>query len=151
MPADPRLQKLRRISRACDFCHKRSSRCQQSSEDTSRCQKCIDFDLQCTFTRPVQKRGLKPRRNSRPSGTVHPALGSPDLADYTEQGMQGAPRQSSNLDHDNLQSHNGEQSAVIDSTSPAESGSSQWRAESLPDQETIGALVEIYFDVVYPM
>lgn len=37
------------------------------------------------------------------------------------------------------------------SDSTAYSASSHWRAESLPDHETIGALVEIYFDIVYPM
>lgn len=149
MPSDPRLRKLRRVSRACDFCHNRSSRCQQGSEDTSRCQKCIDFDLQCTYTRPVQKRGLKPKRSSGPSGTTHLTLGSPDLADDEEQET-GEARRHSNPDSASFQPHDGVHSAV-ESDSPAHSPSSHWRAESMPDHETIGALVEIYFDIVYPM
>ena len=149
MPSDPRLRKLSRVSRACDFCHNRSSRCQQSSEDTSRCQKCIDFDLQCTYTRPVQKRGLKPKRSSGLSATTHLPLGSLDLADDEEQKTREA-RRHSNLDSASLQPHDGIRSAV-ESDSPAHSASSHWRAESMPDQETIGALVEIYFDIVYPM
>lgn len=151
MPSDPRLQKLRRVSRACDFCHNRSSRCQQSSEDTSRCQKCIDFDLQCTYTRPVRKRGLKSKTSSGPSATTHPTLGSPDLADYEEQEQEPREvRRHSNLDHASFQPHNGVPSG-IQSDTPTHSANSHWRAESLPDQETIGALVEIYFDIVYPM
>ncbi len=149
MPSDSRLQKLRRVSRACDFCHNRSSRCQQSSKDTSRCQNCIDFDLQCTYSRPVQKRGLKPKRSSRPPATSCSTLGSPDLADHAEQETRET-RRHSELNSTSFQPHNGVRSA-FESHSPAHTASSRWRPDSLPDQETIGALVEIYFDIVYPM
>lgn len=149
MPSDPQLRKLRRVSRACDFCHDRSSRCQQSSEDMSRCRRCIDFDLQCTYARPVQKRGLKSKRRSGPSATTHLTLGSPDLADDEEQVLREA-RPHNNPESASFQPYDGVRSAV-ESDSPAHSASSHWRAESMPDQETIGALVEIYFDIVYPM
>lgn len=149
MPSDPRLQKLRRVSRACDFCHKRSSRCQQSPEDTSRCQNCIDFDLRCTYTRPVRKRGLKPRRDSVLPTTTSPVLHSQDPADYEEQEILEG-RRNSNLDNASSQPHDGVRSVVVsDAPTPVVISSS--RAESLPDQETIGALVEIYFDIVYPV
>ena len=149
MPSDPRFRKLRRVSRACDTCHNRSSRCQQSSDDASRCQRCSDFDLQCTYLRPVQKRGLKPKRNSGSSATICPTLSSPDLADDEGQEAWEA-RRYSNRDSANFQPHNGVRS-VVESDSPAHSTSSNWRAEAVPDQETIGALVEIYFDIVFPM
>ncbi len=152
MPTEPRLRKLRRVSRACDFCHTRSSRCQQSSEDTSRCQKCLDFDLQCTYTRPVQKRGLKPKRSTGPSAITHPTPASLELVEYREPKAQEAQQHSGNPDHANFQPDNGVRSAIeLDSPADGSSASSHWQAESLPDQETIAALVEIYFDIVYPM
>lgn len=149
MISESRLRKQPRVSRACDFCHNRSSRCQQSSKDTSRCQKCIDFDRQCTYARPIRKRGLKPSGSSGPSATIQLALGSPDHADDEEHEIR-EPRQHRNLDSSNLQAHTHASSAVeSDGNTPRVS--IHWRAESMPDQETIGALVEIYFDIVYPM
>ena len=149
MPSDHRLQRLRRVARACDFCHNRGVRCQPSRDDKSKCQKCIDFDQPCTYTRPVQKRGLKPKRNSGPSATTHSTPSSPNLADHGEgeQGRQETRRDSNNHDGATFHPHNG----VANSESPAGSINSHWRAESLPDDELIGALIEIYLEIVYPM
>lgn len=51
-------RKIRRIGRACDYCHRRSIRC-QPSQDRHRCQNCVDFDQACTYDRPAKKRGAK--------------------------------------------------------------------------------------------
>jgi hypothetical protein len=59
----PKPKKLRRVSRACDFCHRRSIRC-ESSQEAQRCQNCVDFDVDCTFLRPANKRGIKGHRRS---------------------------------------------------------------------------------------
>lgn len=65
IPEVPKRTKQRRVSRACDFCHKRSMRCVPIPE--SRCKNCEDFDRPCTFTRPV-KRGAT-TSNSNVSGS----------------------------------------------------------------------------------
>lgn len=149
MSPEPRLRKQPRVSRACDFCHNRSSRCQQSFSDTSRCQKCIDFDRQCTYTRPIRKRGLRPGRSPGLSATNQYTPASPDLADDEEHDTQ-EPRRHRSLESANFQAHTYVSSA-LDSDSAVQRASSHWQAGSMPDQNTIGALVEIYFDIVYPM
>jgi len=55
-------KKQRRISRACDFCHRRSIRCRPTGDGDNRCQNCSDFSVDCTFDRPFKRRGtrLKP-------------------------------------------------------------------------------------------
>ena len=68
-----RPKKQRRVSRACDFCHKRSIRCRPTQGNDNRCQNCSDFGVDCTFSRPLKRRGtkLKARPNSQfhlPSG-----------------------------------------------------------------------------------
>lgn len=76
-------------------------------------------------------------------------MSSPVLADHEEQDLQD-PRRCSNFDTPNLQPLNGVRLAT-DSESPSHSVSIHWWAESIPEMETIAALVEIYFEVVYPM
>lgn len=56
--------RLRRITRACDFCHRRAIRCLRDS-GSSRCLKCAEFDQPCTYTRPAKKRGAKPGTHTR--------------------------------------------------------------------------------------
>jgi len=60
MPAsERRMIKSRRITRACDYCHKRSIRCINASG--SQCQNCVEFDQPCTFERAAKRRGVKPK------------------------------------------------------------------------------------------
>lgn len=61
-------RKLRRISRACDFCHRRSIRCKPSQDGSDRCQNCTDFDVDCTFDRPAKKRGTKGHAHTQSQG-----------------------------------------------------------------------------------
>ena len=42
-----------------DHCNRRRIRCRESATDPNRCQTCADFDLPCTYRRPI-KRGRKP-------------------------------------------------------------------------------------------
>ena len=64
MPAsERRTMKSRRITRACDYCHKRSIRC--ISTGGSQCQKCIEFDQPCTYDRAAMRRGVKPKPGAR--------------------------------------------------------------------------------------
>ncbi|EME42999.1 hypothetical protein DOTSEDRAFT_88987 [Dothistroma septosporum NZE10] len=57
--------KKRRISRACDYCHRASKRCRVVL-DESRCQNCIAFDQPCTFDRPQKRRGAPPHKDTGP-------------------------------------------------------------------------------------
>ncbi|KAH7088397.1 hypothetical protein FB567DRAFT_524321 [Paraphoma chrysanthemicola] len=48
-------KKLLRASRACDFCHKRSIKCQSSNTSPGTCQNCVDFNVPCTYDRPLRR------------------------------------------------------------------------------------------------
>ena len=69
--------KRRRITRACDYCHQRSVRCQQVGDGPS-CRNCLDFGQPCTFNRVPKKRGAPPKTRSvdggrHSDGSNHPA------------------------------------------------------------------------------
>ncbi|KAF5244269.1 hypothetical protein FANTH_7779 [Fusarium anthophilum] len=71
-------KKLTRVSKACDFCHKRARKCKlPSAEGSLSCLTCIEHDVPCTWTRVAAKRGVKPRsgrlaQNTNESCGVHP-------------------------------------------------------------------------------
>ncbi|KAI0439416.1 fungal-specific transcription factor domain-containing protein [Xylaria telfairii] len=52
--------KRRRVTQACDFCHQRSIKCQQSAADAS-CENCKGFSQPCTYDRRPRKRGPQAR------------------------------------------------------------------------------------------
>jgi hypothetical protein len=140
-PTTTKPRKLRRISRACDFCHRRSIRCKPSGED-SRCQNCVDFDVECTFHRPAKKRGIKSHQE------------------------QSVDADSSSGEHANLllELTNGHVNANNKRAVP--SGSDVGRRLDSPIKFALAAehvdmvlgnldkiqdLVSVYFEVVYPM
>jgi len=126
-------RKVRRISRACDYCHHRSIRCRASSEgDGSRCQNCVDFEQPCTYDRPVKRRGAKVRVRSTSAATVNTDRNGINHAPSSWGSVNAV---SSRPDMDRL---NGNRSA-------------EWRAPYIASQAVIMDLVEIYFEVVYPM
>ncbi|OCL02245.1 hypothetical protein AOQ84DRAFT_190536 [Glonium stellatum] len=146
-PPNPR--KSRRISRACDFCNRRSIRCRASAEDTTKCQNCVDYGQNCTYDRPAKRRGAKPTaqysrinlNQAERSATRSP----PSIPDNLNPAIQGSLPQ-------RVQSHN-PSNAVTGSSSHIYrpiSGSS-WKAPVVGTQALIMDLVEIYFEVVYPM
>ena len=130
-------RKVRRISRACDYCHHRSIRCRASSEgDGSRCQNCVDFEQPCTYDRPVKRRGAKVRVRSTSAATVNTDHNGINHAPASAPSAWGSVNAiSSRPDMDRL---NGDSSA-------------EWRAPYIASQAVIMDLVEIYFEVVYPM
>jgi hypothetical protein len=139
-------RKVRRISRACDYCHHRSIRCKASSEgDGSRCQNCVDFEQPCTYDRPIKRRGAKVRVRSTSAATVN----------TDRNGINHVPASASS----SWGSANG--AAQISLTSPMSSRPdmdrlnrnilAEWRAPYIASQAVIMDLVEIYFEVVYPM
>lgn len=126
-------RKLRRISRACDFCHKRSIRCKPSSEDASRCQNCLDFGVSCTYNRPAKKRGIK-------SGS---GKSSSDNGSSARDGESDARML---LELTNGIYGNGNFNVVDKFLIPE-----GWKTMVVTYEAEIRDLVEVYFEVVYPM
>lgn len=65
-----------RVSRACDFCHKRSIRC-RTNEDGGPCRSCVEYGRECTYTRTPKKRGVK----STPRTDTDVSFHAPELID----------------------------------------------------------------------
>ena len=135
-------RKARRISRACDYCHHRSIRCRPSEEgDKDRCQNCVDFDQDCTYDRPVKRRGAKVRLRSgsaTTNGGTHQV--TPSSTDSwgsltpSAQGQTTSPVE-----------------ARVSLNQPNGYGPTEWRAPQIASRAVIMDLVEIYFEVIYPM
>ncbi|KAH7357460.1 fungal-specific transcription factor domain-containing protein [Pyrenochaeta sp. MPI-SDFR-AT-0127] len=117
-PAGP--QKRRRVTQACDYCHRRSIRCRPADGDAhSRCTNCIDFSQPCTRNRIVQRRGAKPKQQTARQAT-------PD-----------ATREVS--------------STATTPRSFEASAVSAWSGPHVASQAVVVDLIEIYFEVVYPI
>ncbi|KIW16291.1 hypothetical protein PV08_06342 [Exophiala spinifera] len=114
MPAsEQRASRSRRITRACDYCHKRNIRC--VNPDGLQCQRCAEFDQPCTYDRAIKKRGMKPKSGAR-ADSLLPAPRIPGSAN-----------------------------------APSNSPSQQWKAPILASQAVVMSLVEVYFEIVYPI
>ncbi|KAI1611240.1 hypothetical protein EDD37DRAFT_443571 [Exophiala viscosa] len=109
MPSSEQRPKSRRITRACDYCHKRSIRC--TSGNGSRCQSCIDFDQPCTYNRAAKRRGVTPRAR----------VASPSF------------------------------SRPLSVNAHPNPSSQSWRAPMIATQAVVMSLVEVYFEIVYPI
>ncbi|PMD44836.1 hypothetical protein L207DRAFT_541235 [Hyaloscypha variabilis F] len=137
-------KKQRRISRACDFCHRRSIRCRPTQDDGNRCQNCSDFGVECTFNRPMKRRGTKLKARPQaeyyesPSGE-HANL----LLDLTNpQSKQHEP--SYGTSHESTESTSLNINFSIDL-------SEHHQALVLDNLAKIQDLVTVYFEVVYPI
>ncbi|KLP13484.1 C6 transcription factor [Fusarium fujikuroi] len=127
----------RRITQACDYCHQRSIRCRPSS-DNQGCQNCKDFAQECTYHRTPRRRGTKPRGEST------------DHKDYSEDAARpplnaanaGLAQESSPPSHDVRCVPRPRAVSVHDK---------QWEASYIASQASIMDLVEIYFEIVYPI
>ena len=121
-----------------DFCSKRSIRCQPNDEDTERCKNCADFNVPCTYHRPKRKRGQKPQNQASTSQQQSQQLGP---------GLQSSghfPRAAcahlSELDEDN--SDNSDDQISI---------ARAWKAFAVASTAQVDGLLQIYFDICYPM
>lgn len=104
--------KRRRVTQACDFCHKRAIKCQKSPTDTS-CENYKDFSQPCIFDRRPRKRGLQVRTVAR-------------------------------TDDDSRSEENS-------ASRPAREVQEPWESPSIVSQATVVDLVELYFEIVYPI
>jgi len=161
-------RKVRRISRACDYCHHRSIRCKPGlKEDDPRCQNCADFEQPCTFNRPVKRRGKGRSSNANADAT-------PEKNNNNNKDNKGSNDNNNNNNtaasssrSPGIEEHTRAQlsSAYNTDTPPSATGSrssnrppstlptsdTTWRPPQVASQAVIMDLVEIYFEVVYPM
>ena len=136
------LRKTRRISRACDYCHHRSIRCRASSAGSNgRCQNCVDFEQPCTYDRPAKRRGAKARGQSVSTLAHDGDLKSEDTSpgswatnNISRQFTLTSPLEARST------------SDLLNGISP-----SQWRPPNIATQSIVVDLVDIYFEVIYPM
>lgn len=129
---ESRPRKQRRITRACDYCHKRSIRCRPSPEDASRCQNCLDFEVSCTYDRPAKKRGTKSRSEKlapQDRSSSHDEKSDAQMLLELTSGFQG----------------NGTLNAGYKAIPE------KWRSVMMVNEGKIRSLVDVYFEVVYPM
>lgn len=118
-------KKRRRSSQSCDYCHKRSIGCQPGKTDASKCQNCIDFAHSCTYDQPAKKRGVKSGRSS-------------------EHGSSSMDRESGARSLTGMANGSGSGKGMWTSA--------EWRKGNLEGYEQdIGDLVDVYFEVVYPL
>jgi Fungal Zn(2)-Cys(6) binuclear cluster domain len=137
-------RKVRRISRACDYCHHRSIRCRASEEDDgTRCQNCVDFNQACTYNRPAKRRGVKARQRSG-SATSSPKDDQLKLSEQKSVSHQKGSNGQPTVSHTLSLSH-------VNPVSSNTSNADQWRAPHVASQAAIMDLIEVYFEVIYPM
>ncbi|EHK23792.1 uncharacterized protein TRIVIDRAFT_133587, partial [Trichoderma virens Gv29-8] len=129
--------KQRRISRACDYCHRRSIRC-RPAEDGTGCQNCRDFAQTCTYHRKPRRRGVPARGSGGSSANRHAVEGLPDL-ESSRSPSQGDLRIIPEIQHPGPNANASPQSQ------------SAWRAPYIVSQATVVDLVELYFEIVYPI
>lgn len=127
--------KKRRIPRACDYCHQRSIRCRPSLTGTG-CQNCVEFDQPCTFDRPKKRRGA-PRRSSQTRREA--ASGFAPDTEPTPAPSSQAQRPGPSQRPETALSEAGDAFQEV------------WNAPHVAAHATIVDLVELYFEIVYPI
>ena len=135
-PTKPR--KLQRVTQACDFCHRRSIKCAFSAEDNRRCQNCVDFALDCTYDRPTKRRGVRRKSTQgRVNGLVtSPASTNDGGPSHRRNGTAGTFGATPETEEDEV---------------VAPTRETRWTARMVASHSVITGLVDIYFEVVYPM
>lgn len=138
MPIDTQPEvKKRRITQACDYCHRRSIRCRVAGDGQGRCTNCQQFGQPCTRNRPVKKRGVKPRNDLLPGSENASVSDTPNPATLNSGSWRAA--KASGPDADQINPSNSPLSDDV------------WKAPQAASQATIVDLVEVYFEVVYPI
>ncbi|KAJ6786638.1 hypothetical protein PWT90_03728 [Aphanocladium album] len=130
-----REPKRHRVTRACDFCHRRSIRCQTPSGETT-CQNCRNFDHQCTYHREPRRRGTG---GAQGAAEAKVASGRPNTGRASQQTATRSDQPSS-----------AEIPAAAVPVLPQGEGPS-WAAPFVPPQGIIVDLLDIYFEIVYPI
>lgn len=122
--------KRRRITQACDFCHRRGVKCREAPSDPgggqkSSCMTCIEYAQECTRMRRPKKRGTKPRGTI--TGEVGGGDGSPKSDDVWTASLD-RPFETIALSKSN------------DNQAPT----------ALRSRKVITALLDVYLDTIHP-
>ncbi|KAL4905072.1 hypothetical protein BDW74DRAFT_178082 [Aspergillus multicolor] len=87
----PTKTKTRRITQACDFCHRRGVKCRPKSSETgititeeASCLTCEEYGQECTRKRQPKKRGTKPRGASKTLATPEREITATSRQQYIE-------------------------------------------------------------------
>ncbi|KAH9896250.1 fungal-specific transcription factor domain-containing protein [Xylariomycetidae sp. FL2044] len=135
-----RKPKRRRATQACDYCHGRAIKCLKPTSD-GPCQNCKDFAQPCTYHRQPRRRGVQPRASVAISSASFALHGTSDANGMTsdEPGASPSLTGSSNPDR------------AAYRTSSANESEAAWKAPFVASQATIVDLVELFFEIVYPI
>ncbi|KAG4439487.1 hypothetical protein IFR05_005023 [Cadophora sp. M221] len=133
MSTNPKRQ--RRITKACDYCSRRSIRCPPREGDT-RCQNCVDLGKDCTYVQPSRKkRGIQ-------TGSTNSPGRHGESSGRSQNGQTGGSALFGMMNDD----INSASAFRAQSRNPE-----QYMSMVLDMEQKIPPLVEIYFDVVYPI
>ncbi|KAL6232837.1 hypothetical protein BDW75DRAFT_11623 [Aspergillus navahoensis] len=149
-----RPRKFQRISKACDFCNRRSIKCNKNNGPLAPCQNCADFDVPCTYDRPARRRGA--RRNASPTASQSVQPGGPTQApreDNTARRLSGSVTSTvyqSRTSNASLDGLGGVNTAAL--AGPSDGALiTPWKAFATACQDTIRDLAQVYFEIVYPI
>ncbi|KAJ5983864.1 hypothetical protein N7481_005963 [Penicillium waksmanii] len=156
-------RKLQRVSKACDFCNRRSIKCTRGEDQLGRCQNCADFDVACTFDRPAKRRGVKAgtRLNARESSVTTPMPESIPIARVTlpdSASRSSVSRSSTYPESGHRPSLTGDPWSSFNSGWSTAEGydddgalRNSWKAFAIASDRQIRNLVQVYFEIVYPI
>lgn len=134
--------KRRRVTQACDFCHRRSIRC-RPSDSRSACRNCKDFQQECTYHRQPRRRGVQPRA-------------APDTAGSSTSNVVDTSSYPIHVDsqvYSPRRSHLKTQRRTLPERESAQASSRKdhWTAPTVASQAIIVDLIDVYFEIVYPI
>jgi len=135
--SEPRPKKQKRIRRACDFCHSRSTKCRQNPEGES-CLVCLEFQQPCTYDRPEKKRGIPGKQYRPPSLTTSIQSGGP---------VDKVPSNPGEIDARMLLNLTSRPQVV----SEAQAKFEQYKSLVIENQKHVIELVGLFFEHVQPM
>ncbi|CEO58269.1 hypothetical protein PMG11_03000 [Penicillium brasilianum] len=152
-------RKFQRVSMACDLCNRRSIKCSQSEDPLGRCQNCVDFDVPCTFDRPVKRRGVKAGTEASgrdPLSVRAPVDDTIPTATATASGGKASGFSTSHISH--RASISADPWSTFNHGWSAGEGDDDngllrnpWKAFALTCDRQIRSLVKAYFEIVYPI
>jgi hypothetical protein len=153
-------------SRAGDFCNRRSIKCGKSEDIQGRCQNCVDFNVPCTFNRPAKRRGVKAgsRAPARETSSVRTPVSEkvlpvPLAAPHTGRTSNSSASRSSDYpDSAHRPSLTGDPWSTFHPGGVSTEGydddgalRNSWNAFAIASDRQIRNLVQVFFEIVYPM
>lgn len=146
-----------------DFCNRRSIKCRRGDDQLGRCQNCADFNVACTFDRPAKRRGVKAGTRV----TARESSSTPALSENVPTGRIIAPGRASgsSASRSSTYPESGPQPSLTgDPWASFNTGWStaegydddgalrnSWKAFAIASDRQIRNLVQVYFEIVYPM